>query len=57
MKRIVIVSIVMCFISSLYSQEICLTAFEKEVIELLNQKGQMLTENRQYLSCFDVYSK
>ncbi|HOE38549.1 MAG TPA: ankyrin repeat domain-containing protein [Bacteroidales bacterium] len=38
MKRIVIVSIVMCFISSLYSQEICLTAFEKEVIELFNQK-------------------
>ena len=38
MKRIVIASIVMCFISSLYSQEVCLTAIEKEVVELLNQK-------------------
>ncbi|HOZ30677.1 MAG TPA: ankyrin repeat domain-containing protein [Bacteroidales bacterium] len=38
MKRIVIVSIVLCFVSGLYSQEIYLTETEKEFINLLNQK-------------------
>jgi len=38
MKRVIVLSIVICVIVNLYSQEICLTSTEKEVVNLINQK-------------------
>ncbi|MDD3740896.1 MAG: ankyrin repeat domain-containing protein [Bacteroidales bacterium] len=38
MKKLVILSFVICFVINLHSQDICLTQTEKDVLEILNQK-------------------